>query len=89
MTAHVRGRVQGVGFRWWARSNARELGLCGGARNLDDGRVQIVAEGTQEACRDLLDRLQVAPVPAGRPGEITEVTAAWESPQGLQGFDLR
>ena len=35
----VRGRVQGVGFRWWTRARALELGLSGFARNLTDGRV--------------------------------------------------
>src|SRR5205823_11925978 len=39
LTALVRGRVQGVGFRWWAGSVARQLGLRGWAVNLDDGRV--------------------------------------------------
>src|SRR5450432_3186048 len=48
-TIFVRGRVQGVGFRWWARARALELGLVGFARNLDDGRVEICAEGSQEA----------------------------------------
>src|SRR6185437_9861362 len=45
LTAWVRGRVQGVGFRWWVRRNALELGLIGMAENLVDGRVKIVAEG--------------------------------------------
>lgn len=42
-TFFVRGRVQGVGFRWWTRSRALELGLVGHARNMDDGRVEVVA----------------------------------------------
>ena len=45
----VSGLVQGVGFRWWTRSRARELGLLGWARNLDDGRVEVVAEGSRAA----------------------------------------
>ena len=44
LTAWVRGRVQGVGFRWWVRARALELGLVGSATNLDDGRVQVDAE---------------------------------------------
>ena len=47
MTAHVRGNVQGVGFRWWTRSRALELGLAGYAKNLADGRVEVVAEGAE------------------------------------------
>lgn len=55
----VRGRVQGVGFRWFTRAKALEIGgLSGFALNLDDGRVQVVAEGTRAGCQGLLDWLQ-------------------------------
>src|SRR6185437_455819 len=57
LTAWVRGRVQGVGFRWWVRSRALELGLVGSASNLDDGRVEVVAEGPRAACERLLELL--------------------------------
>ena len=43
--AFVSGYVQGVGFRYWVREQAQGLGLAGSARNLRDGRVEIVAEG--------------------------------------------
>ncbi len=58
LTAWVTGRVQGVGFRWWVRANAVELGLVGFAENLADGRVKVVAEGTEDGCRELLARLE-------------------------------
>jgi len=54
LTAWVEGRVQGVGFRWWVRSRALELGLAGFAENLADGRVKVVAEGASGPCEDLL-----------------------------------
>jgi acylphosphatase len=54
LTAWVEGRVQGVGFRWWVRSRALELGLVGFAENLADGRVKVVAEGASGRCQDLL-----------------------------------
>jgi acylphosphatase len=65
MTAWVHGMVQGVGFRWWTRSRALELGLVGSAKNLLDGRVEIVAEGSQQACDALLDLLRGARTPGG------------------------
>ena len=43
------GYVQGVGFRGWTQSVARELGVVGSARNLSDGRVEIDAQGSTEA----------------------------------------
>lgn len=48
-TYFVRGHVQGVGFRWWTRARALELGLAGHARNMDDGRVEVVAQGDADA----------------------------------------
>ena len=61
MTVFVRGRVQGVGFRWWTRARALELGLAGHARNTDDGRVEVVAEGSPQAVLRLFDLLAEQP----------------------------
>jgi acylphosphatase len=88
LTAWLRGRVQGVGMRWWIRSRALELGLTGWARNLDDGRVEVVAEGSGPACRALLARLQPDPMAAGgsgRPGRIEGVVERWSVAAGLSG----
>lgn len=52
----VRGRVQGVGFRWFVSRQARELGIGGHARNLPDGRVEVVAWGDSA---DDMTRLEV------------------------------
>jgi acylphosphatase len=90
LTAWVRGRVQGVGFRWWVRSRALELGLAGSATNLSDGRVEVVAEGARERCERLLELLGADPLaggapPAGlpgRPGKVTGVTLRWSEPRG-------
>src|SRR5699024_6983579 len=57
LIAWVRGRVQGVGFRWWVRARALELGLTGAATNLADGRVEVVAEGPSRCCAELLTLL--------------------------------
>lgn len=83
LTAWVSGRVQGVGFRWWTRSRALELGLVGKASNLDDGRVEVVAEGPREACEALLAHLRGG----ATPGRVTGVTERWSDPRGgLSGF---
>jgi acylphosphatase len=83
LTAWVRGRVQGVGFRWWTRARALELGLTGKAANLEDGRVEVVAEGPRAACEALLAALR-AP---GTPGHVTGVTEQWSAARGgLTGF---
>lgn len=86
LTAWVEGRVHGVGFRWWVRSRALELHLTGFAENLEDGRVKVVAEGSQEGCQELLTRLE-AP---GTPGWVVRVTHRWDQPRGgLTGFTER
>jgi acylphosphatase len=82
VTAWVTGRVQGVGFRWWTRARARELGLAGSASNLDDGRVEVVAEGHRRECEALLDQLRSG----GSPGRVTLVVERWSAPLGVTGF---
>ena len=57
MTAWVHGIVQGVGFRYWTKTQALELGLLGYAANQPDGRVRVVVEGARAACDAMLDRL--------------------------------
>jgi acylphosphatase len=57
----VRGRVQGVGYRYFAKNAAEKLGLRGYARNLDDGTVEVVAIGPAAAIEDLLGSLQRGP----------------------------
>ena len=59
----ISGKVQGVGFRWFVRVAARQLGLRGWVRNLPDGGVEIAAAGAQEKLDDL--RRQVSQGPAG------------------------
>lgn len=61
----VSGRVQGVFFRASTRDRARRLDLDGHARNLDDGRVEVLASGTSEALAALEEWLRVGP-PAAR-----------------------
>jgi len=84
LTAWLHGRVQGVGMRWWIRSTALELGLAGWARNTEDGRVEVVAEGGRDRAERLLDALREA---ADRPGHVTSVTERWAQARGdVSGF---
>jgi acylphosphatase len=57
----VRGRVQGVGFRWFVREAARELGVAGWVRNRPDGTVEVAAEGTATMLERLREELRNGP----------------------------
>ena len=81
----VSGRVQGVGFRYFVQSAARELGISGYARNLDDGTVEVLACGSLERVQDLLGHLQRGP----RLAEVRGVEHR-EAPVPQSGsFDIR
>ncbi|MBI0294513.1 acylphosphatase [Streptomyces sp. PRKS01-29] len=82
LTVWVRGRVQGVGFRWYTRANALRIGdLVGFASNLADGRVQVVAEGPRGECEQLLEWLR----DGDTPGKVEGITEIWDTPRG--GYD--
>ncbi|MBA2390980.1 MAG: acylphosphatase [Geodermatophilaceae bacterium] len=83
LSVWVHGRVQGVGFRWWTRARALELGLTGSASNRADGRVEIVAQGPRGDCERLLAALRCPDAP----GRVTGVVARWGAPQpDVDGF---
>jgi acylphosphatase len=60
-TFFVSGMVQGVGFRWFVARHAKSLGLGGYARNLPDGRVEVVVSGPDTALPELERLLQTGP----------------------------
>ncbi len=76
--ALIRGRVQGVGYRWFVHAVGRRLGLRGGVRNLRDGRVEVVAEGAQ----DLLDQLAEALRDGPSVADVSEVELTSMAPTG-------
>ena len=78
LTAWVHGQVQGVGFRWWTRRRALELGLSGYAGNLRDGRVEVVAEGPRVDLARLLDALRSG----NTPGWVDTVVERWSEAKG-------
>ncbi|MDX2167356.1 MAG: acylphosphatase [Deltaproteobacteria bacterium] len=74
----VRGRVQGVGFRWATVEQGRRLGLAGWARNLPDGSVEVVAEGAEDAIMRLRDWCRHGP-PSARVSQVAEMPAPDEA----------
>lgn len=87
LVALAHGRVQGVGFRFFAVRRAQALGLSGYARNLPDGRtVEVVAEGPRTALDELLAALRRGPIGA----RVESVSATWGAATGgLEAFDVR
>lgn len=86
LNAWVHGQVQGVGFRWWTRSRALELGLTGYAANRPDGRVHVVAQGARADCQRLLELLRSD----GTPGRVNTVVADWaDAGDPIDGFAER
>lgn len=70
----VRGRVQGVGFRWFVEREARTLGIAGWVRNNADGAVEVFAQGTRDQLSALRDQLQRGPR-AARVDDVDEADA--------------
>lgn len=86
VTAFVHGHVQGVGFRWFTRAKALELGLVGTATNLTDGRVQVIAEGKADGIEALLAWLRSGDTP----GRVDDVVEQRSAPRhDLRGFRER
>jgi acylphosphatase len=82
----VRGRVQGVGFRWFVEREAHLLGVGGWVRNNPDGRVEVLAIGTLEQLAGLRSRLQEGPR-AARVDKVEESEA--EPVAGFNSFQVR
>jgi acylphosphatase len=57
----VKGRVQGVGYRWWAQNWASQIGVSGWVRNCDDGSVEVYACGSAEQLDEFSMRLRQGP----------------------------
>ena len=79
------GEVQGVGFRYTARGLANRLGVTGGAENLPDGTVRLVAEGPEDVLRQLLLQIRISHLGPCISNEQIE----WGAAQGLDGFYYR
>ena len=86
----VDGRVQGVGFRWWAMGEARYLGLSGYAENQADGSVEIRAQGDAEAVGKMIRLASEVPSTTARPGQVDDVDLNWvDVIPGARAFGYR
>ena len=86
LDATVRGRVQGVGYRAFAREQARRLGLAGWVRNEPDGDVRVVAEGPRDVLEALLQKLEQGPSAS----RVERVTPYWSAAsEEFDGFGVR
>jgi acylphosphatase len=86
LEATVRGRVQGVGFRYFVLGIASELGLRGWVANERDGTVRVVAEGPRPALENLLEELREGP----RGARVEQVASDWlPASGGMSGFGVR
>jgi acylphosphatase len=81
----VRGRVQGVGFRWFVEREAHTLGIAGWVRNNPDSTVEVLAMGTREQLSGLRTRLQQGP----RAARVDDVEESEAKPvSGLTTFRI-
>jgi acylphosphatase len=81
----IRGRVQGVGYRYFVMREAGSLGVSGFARNLPDGTVEVVAEAADEVLQEFEGRLRAGPSFA----HVTALDRSAIAPRGDQGFHIR
>ena len=81
----VRGRVQGVGFRWFVEREAHVLGIAGWVRNNHDGSVEVLAQGTRDQLSGLHSRLREGP----RAARVDAVDVSDATPvSGLSSFRI-
>lgn len=86
LQARVRGRVQGVGFRWFVQREAARLGVGGAVWNVHDGTVEVEAEGPAEALEALVERLREGPFGS----DVSGVEVRWGPPSGgSRSFEIR
>lgn len=82
----ITGKVQNVAYRVYAQDSASELGLSGWVRNLDDGSVELVAQGDKEVLKDFVEYLYEGSLRA----QVESIDIHWQSPRELlEDFSIR
>jgi acylphosphatase len=83
--AVVYGLVQGVNYRYFVQRNAEVIGLTGYAKNLDDGSVEVFAEGEKDKLSQLIAKLKAG----SRAARVERVEVGWGEYSGkYSGFDI-
>jgi acylphosphatase len=82
---YVTGTVQGVYYRANTRETARDRGVAGWVRNLDDGRVEAVFEGDEADVESMVEWCHTGSPQAS----VDDVEVSYESPEGLESFEVR
>lgn len=70
----IKGKVQGVFYRSWIKTNALELGLTGFVKNLEDGRIEAIFEGQKVKVEEMIGKCKEG----SRASEVTHVDVIWE-----------
>ncbi|MEX0660162.1 MAG: acylphosphatase [Balneolaceae bacterium] len=79
----IKGRVQGVGFRYFTKKNAESLGVQGWVKNLSNGDVETVIQGEEDQVKEMINYLKSGPVSA----KVEEVREVDESEKLHQSYD--
>lgn len=86
LNATVKGYVQGVGYRYFVIRKAEEHGITGWVKNLNDGNVQVVAEGARSILEEFIEDLRIGPHSA----DVRDIDIKWEKYTGeFKIFDVR
>jgi acylphosphatase len=84
----ITGRVQGVGFRYYTRQNAHDLGIHGWVKNLRNGDVEALLEGTPGDVNEMVSRLKTGPA-AARVDSVQEIERSDPSGRPAEGFTVK
>lgn len=82
---YIKGRVQGVFFRFWAKKIADKLGIYGWVKNLENGQVEAVFEGEKSKVEKIIEACKKGP----RHASVANVEVSWDRSEGiLDSFDI-